>query len=416
MTQVFTVSFLALLAAGVLVRLWLSVRHLAHVRAHRAAVPAEFAGEISLAAHQKAADYTVTKGRLGRIELLYSSLLLLLWTLGGGLQLLDDGWRLLGWNEVLTGTAVLLSLFFIAGALELPFSVYRTFVIEKRFGFNRTEARTFVGDIIKGTLVGFVIGAPLIALVLWLMQITGDLWWLWVWAVWTGFTLLLMWAYPVPIAPLFNTFSPLENPELRGRIESLLARCGFSSNGIFVMDGSRRSGHGNAYFTGFGQNKRIVFFDTLLDTLQPDEVEAVLAHELGHFRRRHIQKGMLLQFALSLFALMALAWLMKTDWYFAGVGIEQPSVHLALASFVLIVPVFTFFLQPLLAWLSRKHEFEADAFAVNTTNADSLIQALVRLYRDNASTLTPDPLHSAFYDSHPPASIRIAHLKAAGAQ
>lgn len=407
----FTILFLTALLTSVALRLWLSRRQARHVRAHRDAVPAEFAASIPLAAHQKAADYTLARGRLGRIDLIYGALLLVAWTLGGGLQLLDETWRQAGWNALATGTAVLLSVFLITGLLELPVSVYRTFGLEARFGFNKTTPRTFLADVVKGTLLALVLGIPLIALVLWLMQVTGEHWWLWVWAAWTGFTLLLIWAYPTLIAPLFNRFEPLDDDATRERVERLLARCGFSSNGIFVMDGSRRSGHGNAYFTGLGRHKRIVFFDTLLDTLEPAQIEAVLAHELGHFRRRHVLKGMLLQFALSLAALALLAWLIGTEGYFAGLGIETPSTHLALASFLLVAPVFGFFLQPLLAWLSRRHEFEADAFAASQTDADSLIQALVRLYRDNASTLTPDPLHSAIYDSHPPASVRIAHLK-----
>lgn len=407
----FTILFLAVLLTSVALRLWLSRRQARHVRAHRDAVPAEFAASIPLAAHQKAADYTLARGRLGRIDLLYGALLLVAWTLGGGLQLLDETWRLAGWNALATGTAVLLSVFLITGLLELPVSLYRTFGLEARFGFNKTTPRTFLADLAKGTLLALVLGIPLVALVLWLMQVTGEDWWLWVWAAWTGFTLLLIWAYPTLIAPLFNRFQPLDDDATRERVERLLARCGFSSNGIFVMDGSRRSGHGNAYFTGLGRHKRIVFFDTLLDTLEPAQIEAVLAHELGHFRRRHVLKGMLLQFALSLGALALLAWLMDTPGYFAGLGIETHSTHLALAGFLLVAPVFGFFLQPILAWLSRRHEFEADAFAASQTDADSLIQALVRLYRDNASTLTPDPLHSAIYDSHPPASVRIAHLK-----
>jgi STE24 endopeptidase len=407
----FTILFLAALLTSVALRLWLSWRQARHVRAHRDAVPAEFAASIPLSAHQKAADYTLARGRLGRIDLIYGALLLVAWTLGGGLQLLDETWRQAGWDTLATGTAVLLSVFLITGLLELPVSVYRTFGLEARFGFNKTTPRTFLADLVKGTLLALVLGIPLVALVLWLMQVTGEHWWLWVWATWTGFTLLLIWAYPTLIAPLFNRFEPLDDDATRERVERLLARCGFSSNGIFVMDGSRRSGHGNAYFTGLGRHKRIVFFDTLLDTLEPAQIEAVLAHELGHFRRRHVLKGMLLQFALSLGALALLAWLIGTEGYFAGLGIETPSTHLALASFLLVAPVFGFFLQPLLAWLSRRHEFEADAFAASQTDADSLIQALVRLYRDNASTLTPDPLHSAIYDSHPPASVRIAHLK-----
>ena len=414
--QSFTAIFLVFLFANIALRWWLSWRQSRYVQRNRNVVPAEFAADIPLEAHQKAADYTVAKTRLGRIDLIYTAGLLLVWTLGGGLQLLDDAWRSLGWNDLATGAAVLLSVFIITSVLELPFSVYRTFVLEERFGFNQTRPATFISDLVKGLVIALVIGIPLVALMLWLMQVTGEYWWLWVWAAWTVFTLFLIWAYPTLIAPMFNTFEPLDDSDTRERVETLLQRCGFNSRGIFVMDGSRRSGHGNAYFTGFGRNKRIVFFDTLLKTLDPMQVEAVLAHELGHFRRRHIVKGMMVQFLMSLGALALLAWLIQTDWYFAGLGIDTPATHLALASFLLVIPVFGFFLQPVMAWVSRKHEFEADAFAVAQTNADSLIQALVRLYRDNASTLTPDPLHSAFYDSHPPAAIRIAHLKAQAAQ
>jgi STE24 endopeptidase len=304
----------------------------------------------------------------------------------------------------------MLSAMIIMSLLDLPFSLYHTFVVEQRFGFNRSTPAIFVSDLIKQAMLLFIIGGPLIALALWIMQASGGLWWLYVWAVWIAFTLIMFWAYPAIIAPLFNKFSPLEDESLRERIQALMEKCGFHSKGIFVMDGSKRSGHGNAYFTGFGSNKRIVFFDTLLESLEPAEIEAVLAHELGHFKLRHIQKRLLSTAALSLAALALLGWLAGKDWFYQGLGVSQPSAWMALLLFMLAMPVFTFFLQPLMALLSRKHEFEADAYAVRQSSGADLVHALVKMYRENASTLTPDPLYSAFHDSHPPAPVRIAHI------
>ncbi|MDO8706274.1 MAG: M48 family metallopeptidase [Sulfuricaulis sp.] len=406
----FMIVFLTLLGLSLLTELWLASRHIRHVAANRAAVPKAFRNKITLEDHQKAADYTMTHTRFGRIENVYGTVLLLIWTLGGGLEWLDQLCRGLGWGELSTGTVFIVGGFVFMGLLGLPMSVYQTFVIENRFGFNKTSPRLFLADMIKKVLLLGLLGAPLAIAVLWLMQETGALWWVYVWLLWSGFTLLLIWAYPALIAPIFNKFTPLKEGSVRERIQSLLERTGFRSRGIFVMDGSRRSAHGNAYFTGFGKTKRIVFFDTLLEHLGEKEIEAVLAHELGHFKRRHVMKRMLLTFGFSLAGLAILGWLVTQPWFYIGLGLSQPSTHAALMLFMLTVPVFTFFLQPLLAWGSRRHEYEADSFAAEQTDAGELVSALVKLYRENASTLTPDPLHSAFYDSHPPAALRIAHL------
>lgn len=408
----FTYLFLLALAGSVGTRFWLAARHIAHVKKHRDTVPDSFAGRIPLEDHHKAADYTLTNTRIGLIALVYDILLLLGWTLGGGLEWLDHNWRAMELQPVITGTALILSAMVIMTLLDLPFSLYHTFVVEERFGFNRSTPTVFFADLLKSALLLAVIGGPLIALALWIMETSGGLWWLYVWAVWMAFTLIMFWAYPAVIAPLFNKFSPLDNEALKQRIQTLMDKCGFRSKGIFVMDGSKRSGHGNAYFTGFGNNKRIVFFDTLLDSLEPAEVEAVLAHELGHFKLKHIQKRLLSTFALSLAALALLGWLAGANWFYQGLGVSQPSSWMALMLFMLAMPVFTFFLQPLMSLLSRKHEFEADAYAVQQSSGTDLIHALVKMYRENASTLTPDPLYSAFHDSHPPAPVRISHISA----
>jgi STE24 endopeptidase len=409
----FTWMFLAALAAVTLTRLWLAQRQVTHVRAHRDAVPPTFAGAIPLAAHQKAADYTAAKARLGMLDVLLGAAALLALTLGGLLQWMSAQWAvLLEPGGLAHGTALVAGAVLLLSALELPLSVYRTFVIEARFGFNRMSAALFVADLAKHALLGALLGLPLLALVLWLMGRMGELWWLTVWAVWVGFNLLVLLIYPTFIAPLFNRFTRLEDPALAGRIERLLARCGFTSNGLFVMDGSRRSAHGNAYFTGFGAAKRIVFFDTLLARLAPAEVEAVLAHELGHYRRHHVWKRIALLFALSLGLLWLLGQLLHEPWFYAGLSAGAPGDAMGLLLFVLVLPVFTFFLQPLTSLYSRRHEFEADSYAAAHAGAAELMRALVKLYQDNAATLTPDPLHSAFYDSHPPAARRIARLQA----
>lgn len=407
----FTFIFLFFLLASTLVQLWLSLRQKQHVSQHRGAVPEAFKDKITLAEHQKAADYTLAKGGFGRIELMMGFVVLLVWTLGGGLEWLDSVWRDLARGPLWTGTAVILSMTLISGLIDLPASWYRTFVLEEKFGFNKTDLKTFITDMLKGAALGMVIGVPLILFILWLMESAGTYWWLYAWAGLTAFSLLMTWAYPKFIAPLFNKFKPLEEGEVAERINALLERTGFNSKGVFVMDGSKRSAHGNAYFTGFGKNKRIVFFDTLLKHLTPSQVEAVLAHELGHFKRKHIVKGMILSVSMTFTGFAVLAWLMEQAWFYNALGVSQSSTYMALILFMVVSPVFTFFIGPLMSRLSRKHEFEADEFAAQQSSASELIAALVGLYKENASTLTPDPLHSAFYDSHPPAAIRIAHLQ-----
>jgi len=412
-TNAFTWTFLAALAAATLTRLWLARRQVAHVRAHRDAVPPTFAESIGLPAHQNAADYTVAKVRLGVADLLIGVAALLLLTLGGVLRWLSGQWAgVFDAGGLWHGVALVASVALLLSALELPLSVVRTFVVEARFGFNRMTPALFLADLAKHMLLGAALGLPLLMLVLWLMQRMGEWWWLTVWLAWMAFNLLILLVYPTFIAPLFNKFAPLEDPALAGRIDALLARCGFRSKGLYVMDGSRRSAHGNAYFTGFGAAKRIVFFDTLLSRLAPAEVEAVLAHELGHFRRHHVWKRIALLFALSLALLWVLGRLIGEPWFYDGLNAGAPGAATGLLLFVLVLPVFTFFLQPFTSLYSRKHEFEADAYAAAHASAAELVKALVKLYRDNAATLTPDPLHSAFYDSHPPAATRIARLQA----
>jgi len=409
----FSWLFLAALAAATLTRLWLARRQVAHVRAHRDAVPPGFAEVMPLAAHRKAADYTVAKSRLGVLDLLVGTLVLLALTLGGLLRWISQQWAaVLEPGGLGHGVALVASVVLLLSLLDLPFSAYRTFVVEERFGFNRMTPALFLADLAKHALLGAALGLPLLLLVLWLMQRMGEQWWLWVWLAWTGFNLLMLLAYPAFIAPLFNKFTPLADAQLAGRIEALLARCGFRSNGLFVMDGSRRSAHGNAYFTGFGAAKRIVFFDTLLARLAPGEVEAVLAHELGHYRRHHVWKRIGVMFALSAVLLWVLGRLIDQPWFYEGLRAGAPATAMGLLLFVLVMPAFTFFLQPLTSLYSRKHEFEADAYAAVHASAAELGRALVKLYQDNAATLTPDPLHSAFYDSHPPAATRIARLQA----
>jgi STE24 endopeptidase len=409
----FTWLFLAALAAATLTRIWLALRQVAHVRAHRDAVPAGFADVMPLAAHRKAADYTVAKSRLGMADLLVGVAALLALTLGGLLRWISEQWAaLLEPGGLWHGTALVASVVLLLGAIELPSAIYRTFVIEARFGFNRMTLALFLADLAKHALLGAALGLPLLLLVLWLMQRMGEHWWLTVWAAWISFNLLLLLIYPTFIAPLFNKFTPLADPALAGRIEALLARCGFRSKGLYVMDGSKRSAHGNAYFTGFGAAKRIVFFDTLLSRLAPGEVEAVLAHELGHYRRHHVWKRIAVMFALSLALLWVLGRLIDEPWFYDGLNAGAPGAAPGLLLFVLVMPVFTFFLQPLASLYSRKHEFEADSYAASHASAAELVRALVKLYQDNAATLTPDPLHSAFYDSHPPAATRIARLQA----
>ena len=407
----FTLLFLSFLAASVMVRLWLSQRQINHIQVHKDKVPEEFVDKIKLDDHQKAAAYSCAKLRVGRISLAWETIWLLIWTLGGGLNAIDLWWLNYELSLLLNGIAVIASLLIIASILDLPFSLYNTFVVEQKFGFNQTTWQTWVLDLLKAVLLMLLLGLPLIATILWLMNRAGQHWWLYAWLVWTGFSLLMIWAWPAFIAPLFNKFSALEDASLKARIDNLLQRCGFHSQGVFVVDGSKRSAHGNAYFTGFGKNKRIVFYDTLLESLSEDEVEAVLAHELGHFKRHHIKKSLGLSLVTTLIGFALLAWLMRSPWFYSALGVENASNHTALLLFILVMPVFTYFISPMFSALSRKHEFEADEFAKSNSDYRALISALVNMYRDNASTLTPDPVHSMFYDSHPPASIRINHLK-----
>lgn len=409
-----TLIFLAVLSATVLVRLWLGLRHVGHVQAHRNSVPAAFSGTIPLDAHQQAADYTTAKTRLVLVQAVVQALLLVGLTLGGGLQWLDDAWRgVLPDMELLRGALVIVSAFVVSSLVDLPFDYYKTFTVDARFGFNRMSRGMFFGDIVKHALVGVVLGAPILFAALWLMNAAGSAWWLYLWMVWSAFNLLMLAVYPTFIAPLFNTFEPLQDEALKTRIETLLTKCGFRSQGLYVMDGSSRSSHGNAYFTGFGAAKRVVFFDTLLSRLEPDEIEAVLAHELGHYRHRHVFKRIAMLFAVSFVGLALLGWLIDQPWFYAGLGVDTPSTYMGLLLFLLVSPVFMLLLRPLLSGYARRNEFEADAYAAQHADARRLVDALVKLYRDNASTLTPDRLHSAFYDSHPPASVRIARLQTA---
>jgi len=407
----FTWIFIAAVLLHYGVELWLEMRHGAYVKANRAAVPERFAASISLEAHQKAADYTLARLKVGKWSELYGLILLFVWTLGGGLAWLDGIIAGFGLSQLLHGVAFLIGFVLIGSLLDLPFSIYRTFVTEAKFGFNRTTPKLFVIDLIKGTVLMVLIGAPLAAVILWLMASSGDLWWAWAWGVWTAFSIFMIWAYPTLIAPLFNKFEPMQEGETRSAIENLLSRCGFQSNGLFVMDGSRRSSHGNAYFTGFGKSKRIVFFDTLLKQLSTRETEAVLAHELGHFKHGHIKKRMAVMFLFSLAGFALLGWLAGQLWFYNALGVPEASNHVLLILFTLALPHFLFWASPIGSWFSRKHEFEADRYAAKQADAADLITALVKMYEDNASTLTPDPLYSAWHASHPPAPVRVAHLE-----
>lgn len=416
---ILTLAFAAFLLAGIVVKLWLASRQIRHVARHRESVPQPFDKTVSLAAHQKAADYTVSKTRFGLIELAFGAAVLLGWTLLGGLnalnQALYDG---LG-GGMAQQLALIACFALISGALDLPLTLYQTFVIEERFGFNKMSLKLWLADLVKSTLIGAAIGLPIAALILWLMGAAGSFWWLWAWGVWMGFNLLLLVVYPTFIAPLFNKFKPLDDEALKARVTELMARCGFAAKGLFVMDGSKRSAHANAYFTGFGAAKRVVFYDTLLAKLSPGEVDAVLAHELGHFKHKHIIKRIAGLFAMSLAGFALLGWLSTRAWFYLGLGVAPnmsgPNDALALLLFLLAVPVFTFFISPAMARLSRKHEFEADAYAVRQTSGSDLSTALLKLYEDNASTLTPDPVFVKFYYSHPPASERLARMAAGGA-
>ncbi|MEO6293184.1 MAG: M48 family metallopeptidase [Burkholderiaceae bacterium] len=416
-----TLAFATALVAGLLVKFWLASRQIRHVAEHRASVPAVFASRITLAAHQKAADYTLAKARFGLLELAFGTAVLVAWTLLGGLDALNT--LLVAWlGGAYAGMAQQLALLFsfavIGGVIELPLTLYQTFVLEERFGFNKMTFKLWLVDALKSSLIGVLIGLPLATLILWLMGATGSLWWLWTWCAWMGFNLLLLVLYPTFIAPMFNKFQPLEDEALKARVTALMQRCGFAAKGLFVMDGSKRSGHANAYFTGFGASKRVVFFDTLLAKLSPAEVDAVLAHELGHFKHKHVIKRIVAMFAMSLAGFALLGWLSTQTWFYTGLGVlpnmasnvSVPNNALALLLLMLAMPVFSFFISPLFAQLSRKHEFEADAYAIKQTAGSDLASALLKLYEDNASTLTPDPVYVRFYYSHPPASERLARM------
>ena len=408
----FTWIFIGVLAAACATRLWLAARQIRHVRMHRGAVPGMFAEAIPLASHQKAADYTVAKARLGIIDVALDAVILLVLTLGGVLQWLSMLWeRAFEPQSLWHGTALILTVLFVKAVLGLPLDLYRIFVIEERFGFNRITLKLYIIDGIKHMIVGAVLGIPLLLVILWLMQAAGSLWWLYAWIVLVAYSLFLQMIYPAVVMPLFNKFSPLSDPVLAAKVEDLLRRTGFRSRGLFIMDGSKRSSHGNAFFTGFGAAKRIVLFDTLVSRLQPTEVEAVLAHELGHYKLHHVIKGMALSWGFSFALLLVLGVLTNQPWFYQGLGMTTATPAIALLLFMLVLGEFTFFLQPLLSLFSRKNEYEADRYAAANADAAELVRALVKLYHDNSATLTPDPLHSAYYDSHPPAAMRIARLR-----
>jgi len=413
---VLSFAFALTLLAGLMLKFWLSARQIRHVAQHRSVVPSAFAHVITPQAHQKAADYTLTKARFGLLELALGTVVLVIWTLLGGLSVLNQ--VLFDWlgGGMVQQVALLAAFVLINGLIDLPVTLYQTFVIEERFGFNKMPFRLWLLDLLKSTLIGSLIGLPIATLILWMMAAAGSWWWLWSWGVWMGFNLLLLLIYPTFIAPLFNKFSPLDDETLKARVTALMQRCGFTAKGLFVMDGSKRSAHANAYFTGFGASKRVVFYDTLLSKLTPGEVDAVLAHELGHFKHKHVLKRIVSMFAMSLLGFALLGWLATQLWFYTGLGVQPnlsaPNDALALLLFMLAVPVFSFFIAPVFAYFSRQHEFEADAYAVLHTSGPDLSSALLKLYEDNASTLTPDPVFVKFYYSHPPASERLARMVA----
>jgi STE24 endopeptidase len=412
--QTFTAVFLVALILTLVTRMWLATRHIRHVLANRNRVPANFSSQITLEAHQKAADYTCAKTRLGYLSMSLEAAVLLALTLGGGLNALAVFWSSWLSNPIMHGTALIISTVLLMSAVGIPIGYYRAFVIEEQFGFNKMTPRMFFLDLAKQSFLAILLGVPLLLGVLWLMEKMGLNWWAYAWLAWMAFNIVLLAIFPTWIAPIFNKFTPLADPSLKTRVEQLMRKCGFKSSGLFVMDGSRRSNHGNAYFTGFGKTKRIVFFDTLLSRLDISEIEAVLAHELGHFKRHHVIKRIALSFLMSLLFLWGLGYLMQQNWFYEGLGVSVSSIPfpaMALLLFFIVVPVFTFLFRPLASVYSRRHEFEADEYAADNASATDLTHALVKLYQDNASTLTPDPLHSAFYDSHPPAALRIARLQ-----
>ena len=409
----FTFIFLFAILTSVLALLWLNFRQDKSIKGSFNEVPEDFKETITLEDHQKAGQYTQAKLLANHFEIIFSTIVLLIWTLGGAMNWLDFFWQERISDPILLGTVFILSIMFIASFIDLPFSIYRNFILEERFGFNRMTIKTFTGDLIKELILTLALGMPLIYAILYLMNMSaiGDYWWIYVWAILSLFTITMMWIYPSFIAPIFNKFKPLENNSLRNRIDNLLDRTGFGSDGIFIMDGSKRSSHGNAYFTGIGRNKRIVFFDTLLKGMEEKEIEAILAHELGHFHHKHVRQRIISSFIFSLISLALLGYLIKQGWFFHGLGISEPSAHTALVLFSLTLPVFSFFITPVSNLISRKHEFQADAFAASHTDANDLISSLTKLYRENSSTLSPDRYYSAFHDSHPSAILRIARLQ-----
>jgi STE24 endopeptidase len=407
----FTIIFLIALIISSSIQFWLAKRQADYVAKHRAVVPDAFKTKVALAAHQKAADYTLAKIKLGNIDDILGIVILLTLTLGGGINWAFEYWTSFASTPLIAGVASIATIFLILTVIEIPTSIYQTFVIEEKFGFNKSSVNQFIKDQLLHLALGAAIGLPLLALILWIMDNVGPLWWLWAWGIIMGFSLLMSWLYPTVIAPLFNKFTPMDEGSLKDRIQELLARCGFNSQGIFIMDGSKRSGHGNAYFTGLGNNKRIVFFDNLVNSLDDEELEAVLAHELGHFKCKHVIKMLIATAIMSLISLAILGWLINEPWFYSGLGVGQPSHAAALILFLLVSSTFTFFMQPVSAYFQRKFEFEADDFAANNAQASKMISGLVKLYEENANTLTPDPLYSAFHYSHPPAAIRIAHLE-----
>ena len=409
----FTFIFLFAILTSVLALLWLNFRQDRAIKTSFNEVPEGFNETITLEDHQKAGHYTQAKLLANHFEIIFSTIVLLIWTLGGAMNWLDIFWHERISDPILLGTVFILSIMLIASFIDLPFSIYRNFILEEKFGFNRMTIKTFTGDLIKELILTLALGIPLIYAVLYLMNMStiGDYWWVYVWAILSLFTITMMWIYPTFIAPIFNKFKPLENNSLRKRIDNLLDRTGFGSDGIFIMDGSKRSSHGNAYFTGIGRNKRIVFFDTLLKGMEDKEIEAILAHELGHFHHKHVRQRIVSSFIFSFISLALLGYLIKQGWFFHGLGISEPSAHTALVLFSLTLPVFSFFITPISNLISRKHEFQADAFAASHTDANDLISSLTKLYRENSSTLSPDKYYSAFHDSHPSAILRIARLQ-----
>ncbi len=409
-----TIVFALALTVSLVLKFWLASRQIRHVAQNRSAVPADFAKKITLAAHQKAADYTITKTRFGLLELAWGAAITLAWTLLGGLSALNQMLVDAMGQGIAQQVTLLVVFMAIGSALDLPFTLYQTFVIEERFGFNKTSLKLWLQDFAKSLLLSALIGLPFITLVIWMMGATGPWWWLWVWGVWMGFNLLALLIYPTWIAPLFNKFQPLEDPQVKERVSQLMARCGFTSKGFFVMDGSKRSAHANAYFTGFGASKRVVFYDTLLAQLSPPEVDAVLAHELGHFKHKHVIKRIVSMFAISLLGFFALGWVSQQVWFFTGLGVMPnlgaPNDAIALLLFMMVLPLLGTFMGPVFAQMSRKHEFEADAYAVTQTSGPALAGALLKLFQDNASTLTPDPVYVQFYYSHPSATERLGRI------